>query len=95
MTQFGGTKPLLSLHEPNPSKQNQARPNKSKQKRLDLLGFIRPNRAFSIGYDDSKSKNPTLSQAMRQMSQPHFCSLSPRRRAPSKMQVRSGESEHI
>jgi hypothetical protein len=32
----------------------QAKPNKSKQKRLDLLGFIRPIRDFSMGYYDSK-----------------------------------------
>jgi len=32
----------------------QAEPSKSKQKRLDLLGFIRPNRDFSMGYSDSK-----------------------------------------
>jgi hypothetical protein len=35
-------------------KQNQAQPNKSKQKCLDLFGFIRPNRDFSMGYGDSK-----------------------------------------
>jgi hypothetical protein len=36
------------------AKQNQAQPNKSKQKRLDLFGFIRPNRDISMGYDESK-----------------------------------------
>jgi hypothetical protein len=36
------------------AKQIQAKPNKSKQKRLDLLGFIRPNPDFSMGYGDSK-----------------------------------------
>jgi hypothetical protein len=41
---------------PNLTKPVQARPNKSKQKRLDLFGFIRPNRDFSMGYDDSKQK---------------------------------------
>jgi hypothetical protein len=29
-------------------------PNKTKQKYLDLLGFIRPNRGFSMGYGESK-----------------------------------------
>jgi hypothetical protein len=29
-------------------------PSKTKQKSLDFLGFIRPNRGFSMGYSDSK-----------------------------------------
>jgi hypothetical protein len=29
-------------------------PSKTKQNRLDLLGFIRPNQAFSKGYGESK-----------------------------------------
>jgi hypothetical protein len=37
-----------------PAKQIQAKPNKSKQKGLDSLGFIRPNRDFSMGYGQSK-----------------------------------------
>jgi hypothetical protein len=32
----------------------QASPNNSKQKSLDLLGFIRPNRDFSMTYSESK-----------------------------------------
>jgi hypothetical protein len=32
----------------------QINPNKSKQKSLDFLGFIRPNRDFSMGYGESK-----------------------------------------
>jgi hypothetical protein len=36
------------------AKRIQAKPNKTKQKGLDLLGFIRPNRAFSMGYGQSK-----------------------------------------
>jgi hypothetical protein len=32
----------------------QIRPNKTKQNSLDLLGFIRPNWDFSMGYGDSK-----------------------------------------
>jgi hypothetical protein len=32
----------------------QAGPNKSNQKGLDLFGFIRPNRDFSMGYGKSK-----------------------------------------
>jgi hypothetical protein len=38
------------------AKQNQAEPNKSKQKGLDLLGFIRPNRAFSMGCGRKNNK---------------------------------------
>jgi hypothetical protein len=30
----------------------QAKPNKTKQNSLDFLGFIRPNRDFSMGYDE-------------------------------------------
>jgi hypothetical protein len=37
-----------------PLKESQAKPNESKQKGLDLLGFIRPNRAFSMACDESK-----------------------------------------
>jgi hypothetical protein len=32
----------------------QINPNKSKQKGLDLLGYIRSNRDFSMGYGESK-----------------------------------------
>jgi hypothetical protein len=32
----------------------QAKPNKTKQKSLDFLGFLWPNRAFSMGYGESK-----------------------------------------
>jgi hypothetical protein len=32
----------------------QINPNKTKQNCLDLLGFIRPNRGFSMGYGESK-----------------------------------------
>jgi hypothetical protein len=39
---------------PNKPKQNQMRPNKSKQNSLDLFGFIRSNRGFSMGYEQSK-----------------------------------------
>jgi hypothetical protein len=34
----------------------QANPNKSKQKSLDFLGFIRPNRDFSMGYEQKNKK---------------------------------------
>ena len=37
-------------HGSNSSKQNQTNPNKNAWIRLDLLGFIRPNRDFSMGY---------------------------------------------
>jgi hypothetical protein len=36
------------------AKSVQINPNKTKQKSLDLLGFIRPNRDFSKGYGESK-----------------------------------------
>ena len=36
-----------------PSKKIQAKPRKTKEKCLDLLGFIRPNRDFSRGYSES------------------------------------------
>jgi hypothetical protein len=45
------------------------KPRKSKQKGLDLLGFIRPNRDFSMGCGDSKQKNAAPSQVVRQTSQ--------------------------
>src|SRR5208283_5003560 len=46
-----------------------------------LLGFIRPNRDFSMGYGESKQKIPALSQVMFQTSQWHSLLHSPRRRA--------------
>jgi hypothetical protein len=36
------------------AKQIQATPNKTKQNSLVLFGFIRPNRDFSMSYDESK-----------------------------------------
>ena len=42
---------------PTQSKQIQAKPNKSKQNCLDLLGFIRPNRDFSMGYARKNKKD--------------------------------------
>ena len=42
---------LPTGRRPGATKLIQAQP---KQKRLDLLGFIRPNRDFSVGYSDSK-----------------------------------------
>jgi hypothetical protein len=44
----------ITALRPSRSKQDQAQPNKTKQKSLDLLGFIRPNRDFSMGYGESK-----------------------------------------
>jgi hypothetical protein len=34
----------------------QTNPNKTKQKSLDFLGFIRPNRGFSKGYEQENKK---------------------------------------
>jgi len=36
------------------AKPAQINPSKTKEKGLDLLGFIRPNRGFSMGYGESK-----------------------------------------
>jgi hypothetical protein len=63
------------VQRPNKTKQNQTRPNKSKQNGLDLLGFIRPNRDFSMGYGESKQKNLVSSQAVRVLSQAHSFSF--------------------
>jgi hypothetical protein len=38
----------------------QARPSKTKQKRLDLLGFVRPNPDFSMGYSGKNKKIRSL-----------------------------------
>jgi hypothetical protein len=35
---------------------DQTNPNKTKQKSLDFLGFIRPNRDFSMGYERKNKK---------------------------------------
>jgi hypothetical protein len=45
--------PLTAMPAPA-AQQIQAKPNKTKQKGLDLLGFIRPNRDASKGCSDSK-----------------------------------------
>jgi hypothetical protein len=34
----------------------QANPNKTKENCLDFLGFIRPNRDFSMGYEQKNKK---------------------------------------
>jgi hypothetical protein len=47
----------------------QANPNKTKQKSLDFLGFIRPNRDFSMGYERKNKKNPLASQVVCKTSQ--------------------------
>jgi hypothetical protein len=49
-----GARRRVRLGEPNKSKQIQATPNKTKLNSLDLLGVIRPNRGFSMGYSESK-----------------------------------------
>jgi hypothetical protein len=38
---------------------SQANPNKTKQNCLDFLGFIRPNRDFSMGYGQKNTKKST------------------------------------
>jgi hypothetical protein len=47
----------------------QANPNKTKQKSLDFLGFIRPNRDFSMGYGQKNKKNRLASQVVCETSQ--------------------------
>jgi hypothetical protein len=42
----------------------QANPNKTKQNCLDLFGFIRPNRDFSMGYARKNKKNRLASQVV-------------------------------
>jgi hypothetical protein len=46
-------KRTVSPIEINPSK-TKPHQNRTKQNRLVLFGFIRPNWAFSMGYDESK-----------------------------------------
>jgi hypothetical protein len=36
------------------AEQIQGKPNKTKEKSLDFLGFPWPNRGFSMGYSESK-----------------------------------------
>jgi hypothetical protein len=60
----------------------QAKPNKTKQKSLDFLGFIRPNRGFSMGYDEKNKKKRLASQVVCKTSQTHPAVLPP---APSAM----------
>jgi hypothetical protein len=47
----------------------QANPNKTKQKSLDFLGFIRPNRDFSKGCEQKNKKNRIASQVVCKTSQ--------------------------
>jgi hypothetical protein len=49
----------------------QAKPNKTKQNCLDFLGFIRPNRDFSMGYEQKNKKNRLASQVVCKASQAH------------------------
>jgi hypothetical protein len=46
----------------------QANPNKTKQKSLDFLGFIRPNRDFSMGYGKKIKKSTRVSSCMQNVS---------------------------
>jgi hypothetical protein len=41
----------------------QDNPNKNKEKSLDFLGFVWPNRGFSMGYKEKNKKNPLPFQA--------------------------------
>ena len=42
------------MDDPSKTKKNQAQANQIQIKCLDLFGFIRPNRGFSMGYGESK-----------------------------------------
>jgi hypothetical protein len=46
----------------------QAKPNKSKQNRLDLFGFIRPNRDFSKGSERKIKKSARVSSCVQNVS---------------------------
>jgi hypothetical protein len=46
----------------------QTNPNKTKQFSLDFLGFIRPIRGFSMGYEQKNKKNRIASQVARQVA---------------------------
>ena len=67
-----------SAQRPNKTKPNQANPNKSKQKRLDLLGFIRQNRDFSMGYREKNKKIFPRLRLCAKHFKPRQASLSPR-----------------
>jgi hypothetical protein len=58
----------------------QANPNKTKPKSLDLLGFIRPNRDFSKGYERKNKKSTRVSSCMRNVSSATHSHSLPRRR---------------
>jgi hypothetical protein len=47
----------------------QTNPSKTKQKSLDLLGFIRLNRGFSMGYEQkNKKKSSRVSSCVQNVS---------------------------
>jgi hypothetical protein len=50
----------------------QINPNKTKQNCLDFLGFIRPNRDFSKGYERKNKKNRLTSQVVRKTSHARY-----------------------
>jgi len=57
---------------PNYSKPIQTQPSKSKQKPLDLLGFIRPKRGFSKAYGDpSAGLDPSREVGLDPATQKH------------------------
>jgi hypothetical protein len=57
---------------------SQANPNKTKQKSLDFLGFIRRNRDFSKGYGRKNKKKTRVSSCVQNVSGGFFpLSLSP------------------
>ena len=61
----------MKRREQPPREFLQANPNKSKQNRLNLLGFIRPNRDFSTDYRRKNKKLRLASQVLCKTSQTH------------------------
>src|ERR1700722_10274814 len=63
--------------QPSTTKQIQEKPNKTKQKSLDLFGFIRPNQGFSRGYGGTQIKKfllPSQVVCRTPKQHPHFFS---------------------
>jgi hypothetical protein len=59
-----------AAHARDAAKLIQGKPNKSKEKSLDFLGFLWPNWAFSMGYGESKKKisSPLLTSRRKSLS---------------------------
>ena len=81
---------------PSKTKQNQAKPNKSKQKSLDLLGFIRPNSGLFNGLRPKKIKKSfPVSGPARNVSIRFHALLMRRRTRGRRPPRRSAIGKHI